>query len=62
MQNKAIRLSARGKGVPLRLLAEELNISQPTLYRRLNCVLSPDERNRILDAIRAVAERITEEK
>lgn len=57
MENLGIRFEARKHGVPLRLVAEELGISQSTLYRNLNKQMTKAERDRILSAIRAIADR-----
>lgn len=57
MENATIRFEARKHGVPLRLVAEELGISQPTLYRNLNKQMTKAERDRYLTAIRNLSER-----
>ncbi|MBE5788220.1 MAG: hypothetical protein E7325_00990 [Clostridiales bacterium] len=56
MMNSQIRLTARRRGVPLRLVAELLNISEPTLYRHLNKRMTPAERERYLSAIMRLSE------
>jgi len=47
MQNRDIKLFARGAGVPLWKLAKALGVSEPTLTRRLRMELSKDEKKRI---------------
>lgn len=59
--NRQIRLKARGSGVSLQKLADEMGIGIATLYRHLNRSLSQDERRKMFDAIRAVAERFATE-
>lgn len=57
MENMTIRLEARKRAVPLRLLAEELNISPATMYRRLSKKMSKTDRERYMTAIRSVSEQ-----
>ena len=57
MENMTIRLEARKREVPLRLLAAELGISEPTLYRRLARKMTREDRERYLTAIRTVSQR-----
>lgn len=57
MENMNIRLEARKQAVPLRLLAAELGISEPTLYRRLARKMTRADRERYLTAIRTVSQR-----
>ena len=57
MENMAIRIEAKKRAVPLRLLAEQLEISQATLYRRLSRKMSRMDRERYLTAIRTVSAR-----
>jgi len=57
MENMSIRLEARKRAVPLRLLAEELKISPATMYRRLSKKMSKADRERYLTAIRSVSEQ-----
>lgn len=59
MENMTIRLEARKRAVPLRLLAEELNISPATMYRRLSKKMSKADRERYMTAIRSVSEQRT---
>ena len=59
MENVNIRLEARKREVPLRLLAQELGVSEPTLYRRLSKKLTRADRERYLNAIRTVSQRQT---
>lgn len=54
MANKNIRLAARGAGVPLWRIAQELGISEPTITRKLRRELPEEEQQRIL----AIIERI----
>lgn len=57
MENMSIRLEARRRAVPLRVLAEALGISQATLYRQLAKKMTKAERQRYLDAIRAASKQ-----
>lgn len=59
MENMNIRLEARKRAVTLRLLAQELGVSEPTLYRRLSKKLTRADRERYLNAIRTVSQRQT---
>jgi len=49
--NLDVRLKAREYGIPLWALAKRLQISEPTLYRKLRDPLSPEERKRFLNGI-----------
>lgn len=57
MENMSIRLEARKRAVPLRLLAEELGISPATMYRRLSKKMARADRERYMNAIRTVSNR-----
>lgn len=57
MENKEIRLEARGKDIPLWRIALKLNISEPTLTRWLRVPLSDERRERIMAAIRDLSEK-----
>lgn len=51
MMNQAIRLAARGAGVPLWRVAKEMRISEPTMTRRLRYELPQMEQEKILSII-----------
>lgn len=55
MNNKDIRLRARGSGVALWRVAEKMNISEPTLSRKLRHELSDEEKARIYAIIEELA-------
>jgi hypothetical protein len=54
MQNMGIRLAARGAGVPLWRVAEEMGVSEPTMTRWLRKELPAEEQQRILAAIERI--------
>lgn len=54
--NKAVKLAARGAGVPLWKVARELGISEATMTRRLREPLTAEEAEKFLKAIEAVRE------
>ncbi len=49
--NKELRLIAKGAGVPLWKVAERLNISEPTLTRKLRYPLNQEFKTKILKII-----------
>lgn len=49
--NSSIRLKARGAGVPLWRIAQEIGISEPTLTRWLRVPLQEERRKLIMEAI-----------
>lgn len=54
--NEDTRLYARGNGVPFWKIARALNISEPTMTRRLRTELSKEEKAKIfsiIDGLRA---------
>lgn len=51
MANQQLRLAARGAGVPLWRIAQELGISEPTITRKLRVELPEAEQQRILEII-----------
>lgn len=55
MNNKDIRLRARGSGVALWRVAEKMNISEPTLSRKLRHELSDEEKAKIYAIIEELA-------
>lgn len=56
MENKDIRLKAKGAGVPLWAIARELRISEPTMTRKLRVPLDEEEKKRILNIIEKLSE------
>ena len=56
MENTKIRLAARGAGVPLWRIAQEMGVSEPTITRRLRTKLPIDEEKKILNIIRRIKE------
>ena len=52
--NEAIKLKARGAGVPLWKIAEALSISEPTLTRWLRHELPEEKKQKILEAIKEI--------
>ena len=59
MENMSIRLEARKKAVPLRLIAEELGISPATMYRHLSKKMTRADRERYMNAIKVVSNQQT---
>ena len=55
--NEKLKLRARGAGVPLWRIAQELGISEPTITRWLRVPLSAERE----DKIRAAIERLSKE-
>lgn len=51
MANADIKFEARGNGVPFWKIAEKLNISEPTMTRKLRKELSDEEKAKIRDII-----------
>ena len=49
--NDWLRLKARGSGVPLWRIAQEIGISEPTLTRWLRVPLQEERRKLIMEAI-----------
>ena len=62
MVNRTIKLAARGAGVPLWKLAEELKLSESTLFRRLRQPLSREEEQQYLAAIENAKEGGADDK
>lgn len=58
MANFKLRLYARGKNVYLYEIANKMNISEPTLTRKLRIELSKDEKSKIM----AIIDEISKEK
>lgn len=56
MTNQKIRETAKEKGVALWQVADKINISEPTMTRKLRHELSKDETERILSIISELAE------
>ena len=54
--NDWLRLKARGSGVPLWRIAQELGISEPTLTRWLRVPLQEGRRKLIMEAINKLSE------
>lgn len=54
MANMQIRLAARGAGVPLWRIAQEMGISEPTITRKLRKELPEEEQARILTIIERI--------
>lgn len=52
--NEDVRRAARAAGVPLWMIAAELEISEPTLTRWLRVPLPDDRRDEIMKIIRAL--------
>ena len=57
-KNNDIRIEAKRKGVSMWQIAQELNISEMTLFRWLRYDLEPEKRERILTAIDTIAEEL----
>lgn len=55
--NYDIRSRARKNGVTIKEVAEWMHCSEMTLYRHLNCRLSPVERQRFITAIDTLAQQ-----
>lgn len=55
MANETIRKSAKTAGVPLWKVAHKLNISEPTMTRKLRLELPEDEQRRIISIIDEIA-------
>lgn len=51
MTNTDIRLKAKENGVPLWKIADKLNISEPTMTRKLRKELSDEEKTKIIGII-----------
>lgn len=51
MTNTDIRLKAKANGVPLWKIADKLNISEPTMTRKLRKELSDEEKTKIIGII-----------
>ena len=56
MTNQAIRETAKEKGVALWQVADKMNISEPTMTRKLRHELNKEETERILSIITELAE------
>lgn len=61
-RNNDLRLEARAKGVSLWQVAQELKVSEMTLFRWLRCELSEDRRDQIVNAIEKISRRELEER
>ena len=55
MLNRRVKLAVRGAGVPLWRLAQELELSESTLFRRLRKPLTREEEEQYLSAIEKAA-------
>ena len=55
LANTDIRTKAKGAGVKLWELADRLNISEPTITRKLRKELPQDEKQKIFDIIDRIA-------
>ena len=55
MQNSTIRKKAKEKKVPLWAVADKLQISEPTMTRKLRHELPPEDTTRILAIIDEIA-------
>ena len=55
MNNKDVRLKAKGSGVALWQVAEKMNVSEPTLYRKLRHELTVEEKAKIFAIIDELA-------
>ncbi len=58
MENMVIRLEARKRAVPLRVLAQRLGISEATMYRHLSKKMNKEDRERYMSAIKAISETL----
>ena len=56
MQNLDLRKSAKAAGIPLWRIAEALEISEPTMTRKLRHELPENEKKQLLDLIKQLAE------
>lgn len=56
MENKDLRLFARGQGVRFWKVAKAMSISEPTMTRKLRSKLSEDEERKIRQIILKIAE------
>jgi len=54
--NRDIRLEARGAGVPLRKIANALDISEQALFKRWRKELSEEDKNKIRAIIAEIRE------
>ena len=59
MQNLLIRQTAKAKKVPLWAVADRMNISEPTMTRKLRHELPPEETEKILALIGELAREET---
>lgn len=57
MANMQIRLKVKAKGITMWMLADELGISEASLYRMLRKELLPEKRKHVLDAIDRLAKK-----
>ena len=57
MANFLIRLKAKELSVPLWQLADQLHISEPTLYRKLRRELPYDKQKEMLDILMDLAQK-----
>lgn len=55
--NHEIRSKAKAQGVFLWEIAENLNISEPTMTRKMRKAIPPDEKANIFNIIDSIAER-----
>ena len=54
--NTKFRLFAKGHGVPLWRLAQEIGVSEPTMTRWLRCPLSAEREAQLREAVLVIAE------
>lgn len=57
MVNIAVRKAAKRAGIPLWRIADELQISEPTMTRKMRKELVDEERERILKIILRLSEK-----
>ena len=57
MTNKELRIYAKGHGVALWRVAEKMNISEPTLYRKFRHELSAEDKEKIRAIIEELAQK-----
>ena len=57
MCNADVRSTAKAAGVFLWEVAEELNVSEPTITRKLRHEMTQEEKNRFAVAIKKISER-----
>lgn len=57
MENREIRLMARGRGVQMWRIAKAIGVSEPTLFRWMREKLPDDKRQKILAVINELEEK-----